>query len=83
MPFQKLTSKRERREYAEDGSTPTLSAKMKNGTTDTGSSRGDYSNSRADGSVVAELTFEDDLTDGEARIWRDRNDDDDFLEDPF
>lgn len=56
---------------------------MKGGTTDTGSSRGDHSHSRADGSVVAELTFEDDMIVSEAKIWRDKGDDDDFLEDPF
>ncbi len=52
------------------------------GTTDTNSSRGDGSNSRQEGSVTAELTFDDDLFANEAKNWRDK-DDDEFPEDPF
>ena len=56
---------------------------MVGGTTDTNSSRGEHSNSnRADGSVTAELTFEDDMLVNEAKIWREK-DEDDFLDDPF
>ena len=59
-----------------------MSNKFKGSTTDNGSSKGDLSNSRVDGSVAAELTF-DEADMNEAKIWRDKNDDDDFLEDPF
>lgn len=56
---------------------------MIGGTTDTNSSRGDHSNSRAEGSVnAAELTFEDDMLVNEAKNWREK-DDDDFLDNPF
>lgn len=57
-----------------------MSNKLKGSTTDHGSSN--LSNSRVDGSVAAELTF-DEADMNEAKIWRDKNDDDDFLEDPF
>lgn len=59
-----------------------MSNKLKGSTTDNGSSKCDLSNSRVDGSVAAELTF-DEADMNEAKIWRDKNDDDDFLEDPF
>ena len=74
-----MNAKRERKE----SDTPTLSNRMIGGTTDTNSSRGDHSNSRAEGSVNAgELTFEDDMLVSEVKNWREK-DDEDFLDNPF